>query len=114
MKFFKKQEEKKGCSCGGTCDSESMERALKKKKQGARMKVLGTGCAKCRALENSVMEALQELELPEEVDHVSDFSEIASYGVMSTPALVIDGNVVSFGKVLHKDEVINLLKEAGF
>lgn len=114
MKLFKKQEEKKGCCCGGKCDSESMERALEKKKQGSRIKVLGTGCAKCISLENSVKEALQQLNVNEEIDHVTDFTEIASYGVMSTPALVIDGKVLSFGKVLNKDEVINLLEKTGF
>lgn len=114
MKLFRKQEEKKGCSCGGKCDSESMEKALEKKTKGSRIKVLGTGCAKCKSLESSVREALQELNVNEEIEHVTDFTEIASYGVMSTPALVINGNVVSFGKVLNKDEVINLLDKIGF
>ena len=44
-----------------------------------------------------------------EIDHVTDFPQIASYGVMSTPALVVDGKVVSYGKVLKKDEVVNIL-----
>lgn len=114
MKLFKKQEEKKGCCCGGKCDSESMAKAFDKKMQGSRIKVLGTGCAKCISLENSVKEALQELNIHEEIEHVIEFAEIASYGVMSTPALVIDGNVVSFGKVLNKTEVMDLLKKVGF
>ncbi|MCR4996294.1 MAG: thioredoxin family protein, partial [Butyrivibrio sp.] len=45
------------------------------------------------------------------IDHVKDYEKIASYGVMTTPALVIDGRVVSYGKVLKKDEVIKILKE---
>lgn len=44
------------------------------------------------------------------IDHITDFVEISSYGVMTTPALVVDGKVVSYGKVLSKDEVIGLLK----
>jgi predicted thioredoxin/glutaredoxin len=44
------------------------------------------------------------------IDHVTDFSQIAAYGVMSTPALVIDGKVVSYGKVLKPEEVVTLLQ----
>ena len=44
------------------------------------------------------------------IDHVTDFSQIAAYGVMTTPALVVDGKVVSFGKVLKKDEVAAILE----
>ena len=46
-----------------------------------------------------------------DVDHITDFSEIAAYGVMSTPALVVDGKVVSYGKVLKKNELVKILKE---
>ncbi|NLO12768.1 MAG: thioredoxin family protein, partial [Clostridiales bacterium] len=45
------------------------------------------------------------------IDHVTDFAKIAAYGVMTTPALVVDGKVVSYGKVLKTDEVVNLLKK---
>ena len=45
------------------------------------------------------------------IDHVRDFEKIAAYGVMTTPALVVDGQVVSYGKVLKKDEVISILKK---
>ena len=45
------------------------------------------------------------------IDHVTDFSEIAAYGVMTTPALVIDGKVVSYGKVLKVDEVVKILQK---
>ena len=75
------------------------------------IKVLGSGCARCNALEASVKEALKELGMDTVIEHVTDFSQIAAYGVMSTPALVVDGKVVSFGKVLTKDEVIAILKK---
>lgn len=107
MKLFKKQ------VCCGDYDRESMAKAVEKKTHGSRIKVLGTGCAKCKSLENSVKEALIELDVNEDIEHVSDVVEIASYGVISTPALVIDGNVVSFGKVLKKQEVIQLLERNG-
>ena len=45
------------------------------------------------------------------IEHVRDFEKIAAYGVMTTPALVVDGQVVSYGKVLKKDEVIVILKK---
>ena len=54
--------------------------------------------------------SLKELGVPYEVEHISDFTQIASYGVMSTPALVIDGKVVSYGKILSKNEIIDLIK----
>ncbi|MEG1877878.1 MAG: thioredoxin family protein, partial [Lachnospiraceae bacterium] len=55
---------------------------------------------------------LKELGMSDSIDHVTDFTQIAAYGVMTTPALVVDGKVVSFGKVLKKDEVISILKKA--
>ena len=72
--------------------------------QEAAVKVLGSGCDKCRALEKAAIEALQELGQEPRVQHITGFAEIAQYGVMQTPALVVDGKVVSYGKVLTKDE----------
>ncbi|MEG1953805.1 MAG: thioredoxin family protein [Hydrogenoanaerobacterium sp.] len=73
------------------------------------IKVLGSGCKKCNALEIATVEALKELGIDSTIDHVTDFTQIAAYGVMTTPALVVDGKVVSLGKVLKKDEVISIL-----
>lgn len=75
------------------------------------IKVLGSGCAKCNQLEKATKEALQELGMDTTVEHVTDFSEIAAYGVMSTPALVVDEKVISYGKVLKAKEIIKLLKD---
>lgn len=100
--FNKKKEETKSCCCGGNCTPESMAEAETAKAAG--VKVLGSGCAKCNALEAAVRSALEELGMNTTIDHVTDFSQIAAYGVMSTPALVVDGKVVSYGKVLNKDE----------
>lgn len=75
------------------------------------IKILGGGCAKCNALEAATEEALRELGMDATIDHVRDFEKIAAYGVMTTPALVVDGQVVSYGKVLKKDEVISILKK---
>jgi small redox-active disulfide protein 2 len=106
-----KKEETSGCCCAGSCDAESMAKAEKAKTEGAVIKVLGSGCAKCNQLEAATKEALQKLGMDTAIDHVTDLSEIAVYGVMTTPALVIDGKVVSYGKVLKVDEVIKILQK---
>ena len=105
-----KKEEPKAC-CGGNCDAASMAKAEGAKTQGATVKVLGSGCAKCNQLEAATKTALEQLGMDSTIDHVTDFSEIAAYGVMTTPALVIDGKVVSYGKVLKVDEVVKILQK---
>jgi len=109
--FGKKKEKTESCCCGGNCDAQSMEKAKEAQQQGAFIKVLGTGCAKCNELEANVKAALEELEMDTAIDHVADFAQIAAYGVMSTPALVVDGKVVAYGKVLKKDEVVKILQK---
>ena len=100
-----------GCCCGGNCNAETMAEAEKAKVSGSSVKVLGSGCAKCNALEAATKDALTELGMDTVIDHVTDFTQIAAYGVMTTPALVVDGKVVSFGKVLKKEEVIRILQK---
>ena len=73
------------------------------------IKILGSGCAKCNALEAATVAAIKELGLDAVIEHVTDFAKIAQYGVMQTPALVVDEKVKSFGRVLSKDEVKKLL-----
>lgn len=80
-------------------------------KKLAGVKVLGSGCAKCHALEDATRKALEELGMDSTIDHVTDFAQIAAYGVMTTPALVVDGKVVSYGKVLKKDEAKALIQK---
>lgn len=105
----KKKEEKTSCCCGGSCTQENMAQAEVAKGTGG-IKVLGSGCAKCNALEQATREALAELGMETTIDHVTDFAQIAAYGVMTTPALVVDGKVVSYGKVLKKDEAKALIQ----
>ncbi len=76
----------------------------------ANIKILGSGCSKCNELEKHTVEALTELGMDTKVEHVTDFVKIAAYGVMTTPALVVDNKVLAYGKVLKKDEIIKLLK----
>jgi small redox-active disulfide protein 2 len=69
------------------------------------IKVLGSGCANCNKLEKMVVEVLSELSEKTEVAHVRDFKEIASYGVMRTPALVINGQVKFSGLIPSRDKL---------
>jgi len=75
------------------------------------VKVLGSGCANCNLLEEHTRQALEALGMDTSIEHVTDFVAIATYGVMTTPALVVDGKVLSSGKVLSKEEVLSLLKD---
>lgn len=109
--FNKKKEETKSCCCGGNCTPEAMAKA-EAAKSAAGIKVLGSGCAKCNALEDAVRAALAELGMDTSIDHVTDFTQIAAYGVMTTPALVVDGKVVSYGKVLKKEEAKAVIQKA--
>lgn len=77
-----------------------------------RVKVLGPGCKNCAALERATREALDRLGLHAEVEKVTDYSTIASYGVMATPALVVDEEVVSSGRVLTPTRVAEILADA--
>lgn len=109
--FSKKKEETKSCCCGGACTSESMAQA-EMAKAATGVNVLGSGCAKCNALESAVRSALEELGMDTTIEHVTDFAQIAAYGIMSTPALAVDGKVVSYGKVLSKDEAKAVIQKA--
>ena len=74
--------------------------------------VLGSGCARCSALEAAVRAALAELGVDAAIEHVTDFMQIAAYGVMTTPALVVGGRVVSCGRVPGQAELREMLREA--
>ena len=106
-----KEEKTTSCCCGGNCDAESMAKAETAKVEGASVKVLGTGCAKCNQLEAATKAALEQLGMDTTIDHVTDFSRITAYGVMTTPALVIDGKVVSYGKGLKTEDVLKILQK---
>lgn len=106
----KKKEETSPCCCGGNCTPETMAQAEAVKASDG-IKVLGSGCAKCNALEEATRAALVELGMDTTIDHVTDFTQIAAYGVMTTPALVVDNKVVSYGKVLKKDEIKALIQK---
>lgn len=105
-----KKEEPASCCRGSSCTPEAIAQA-EAGKGSSGVKVLGSGCTKCNALEQATREALEELGMETAIDHVTDFAQIAAYGVMTTPALVVDGKVVSYGKVLKKDEAKALIQK---
>ena len=75
------------------------------------IKVLGTGCPKCKALEKAVINSLAELNIQAEVNKVEDIIQIMQYGVMRTPALVIDGKVVLSGRLPNDSELRSFLTQ---
>jgi small redox-active disulfide protein 2 len=75
-----------------------------------KIEILGTGCTKCKALEEAAKQAVAKIEGFHEVVKVEDMIEIMNYGVMNTPALVVDGVVKSSGKLLSVDEIVQLMK----
>jgi len=74
------------------------------------IKVLGGGCANCRALQAMAEEAVASLGIEATVEEVTDYAAIASYGVMRTPALVVDGTVFLSGRVPDRDEVRRIIQ----
>ncbi|MCH9056587.1 thioredoxin family protein [Synechococcus sp. PCC 6716] len=74
-----------------------------------KVEILGTGCKKCQQLEANAKEAIAHRQLDAEITHITDTMEIVKRGVMKTPALVVDGNVLSQGKVLEAKDIEALL-----
>jgi small redox-active disulfide protein 2 len=74
-----------------------------------RIEILGVGCPKCKQLTANAEAAVKELNIVAEISKVTDIDKITEYGVMMTPALAVDGTVVSAGKALSKDEIKKIL-----
>ncbi len=92
-----KQETKAPCTCGGECDNSGAK--------SARFVVLGACCDKSRMTYENTQQAVKEMGFADEVINIGDALEIAKYGVMQTPALAVDGKVVSYGKLLKVEDV---------
>lgn len=74
-----------------------------------KIEILGTGCAKCKKLYENTVEAVKLSGREAEVSKVEEIKQIATYGVMSTPAIVVDGVVKSSGKLLSPEEIKAML-----
>ena len=104
--------EETGCDCGGACCEEPTEaESAGMETEQADILILGPGCKNCQGLEQNVKDALKKLGRDVEIAHVTDFGKIAAYGIMSTPGLVVKGKVVSSGKVLKVDAIVELLEK---
>jgi small redox-active disulfide protein 2 len=76
------------------------------------IKVLGPGCANCNKLEEATRKAVEKAGIDATIEKVSDLQEIMSHGVMSTPALVVDGELRVAGRVPSVDELVSVLQRA--
>jgi len=74
------------------------------------IKILGTGCPKCRQLEENVKKAVELAGVNVTIEKVTNINDIMSYGVMMTPALVVNGEVKSSGRVLTPEQIADILK----
>lgn len=70
------------------------------------IKILGSGCVRCQQVEKLVREAVAEAGVAADIEKVSDIMKIANYGVFGTPAVVVDGEVKSVGKIPQKEEIL--------
>ena len=77
---------------------------------GIEIKVLGQGCARCNQLEKDVMDVVAELNIEADIEHVTDIREIADYGVLGLPGLVINGEVKSAGNIPSKAKIAEWIK----
>ncbi len=75
-----------------------------------KIRILGAGCQKCKALTENVERAVKEYGIDAEVEKVTDLMEIMKAGVLSTPALMVDGEIKSTGKLLSPKEIADLVK----
>jgi small redox-active disulfide protein 2 len=76
-----------------------------------KIQILGTGCPKCKQLTANAVQAVRDTGVQAEIEKVDNLAEIMKFGVMSTPALVIDGEVKSAGRVLSPKDIADLLRE---
>lgn len=76
-----------------------------------KIEILGVGCPKCRQLTANAEAAVKELKIQAEISKVTDIDKIIEYGVMVTPALAVDGKIVSAGKILGKDDIKKIISK---
>lgn len=98
------QEIKTTCACGGQCGISAVK--------DARFIVLGACCQKSTDTYNNTKQAVAEMGFTDEVLNIGDAVEIAKYGVMQTPALVVDSNVLSYGRLLKVEDIKKLIQKA--
>ena len=109
--------EKTACGCNGPVSQEKTyvaeEGCCACGGNGCHIKVLGAGCKSCHEQHENVKKAVANMSLDAEVEYITDMEKVMSYGVMSMPAIVVNEQVVSMGKVLKAAQVEELLKKLG-
>ena len=121
------EEEKKGCCCGSQVEAVKEEASCccggnqetntcygEEVNGISCIKVLGAGCKSCHEQYENAKKAVEELGLSVEVEYITDMEKVMAYGVMSMPAIVVNEQVVSMGKVVKSAEVIKLLGKLGY
>ena len=76
-----------------------------------KIKILGTGCPNCKKLEANTKQALEELKMKAEIEKITEIQDIMSYGVMGTPALVVDEKVKVYGRIPNVEEIKTILSK---
>lgn len=110
----KKKEEKMNtpCCCGTSETAEVSETCCTEAAEGiCCIKVLGAGCRSCHEQYENVKKAVTEMGLDIEVEYITDMEKVMTYGVMSMPAIVVNENVASMGRVLKTADVVKLLRK---
>ncbi|WP_373080301.1 thioredoxin family protein [Fusobacterium varium] len=102
---------KSKCSCGNCSTEEISKENTLKKETDLNIKILGIGCKNCTNLSDNVKEALITLNIEADIEKITNLAEISSYGIMSTPGLVINEKIVSYGKVLKTEDIIKILEK---
>lgn len=109
--------EEPACECNGSVSEEKTSVAtdccLSCGGKGCHIKVLGAGCKSCHEQHENVKKAVANMNLDAEVEYITDMEQVMRYGVMSMPAIVVNEQVVSMGKVLKAAQVEELLKKLG-
>ena len=115
--FGKKKEEESPCCCGSPAAREEKPEACCCGTATAGIcciKVLGAGCKSCHQQYENTVDAIRAMGLDLEVEYITDIEKVMGYGVMSMPAIVVNGQVVSMGKVLKVADVEKLLRKLGY
>lgn len=111
----KGNKEQSCCCCGCGCENEVLQPTIEKSSGNlSSVKVLGAGCGSCHEQLKYAKEAIKNMGLNIEVEYITDLQKVMEYGVTHIPALVINEQVVSKGKILKTAEIQKLLQQSGF
>lgn len=108
--FRRKKEKSSECRCNCCVEKVIVNRLS----DTVGIKVIGAGCKSCHTFYENTKQAVKSIGFEAEVEYITDMEKIAEYGIMTLPALVVDGKVVVMGKVLKAKEIEALLRKQGY